>query len=85
MKATAFSNQALIEIDGLSEHLTSITGTYGNYAGMVVITSLSFITNLTTYGPFGTATGTSFSIPIEGLVVIGFQGRGGHYLDATWT
>eukprot|EP00258_Populus_trichocarpa_P028898 XP_024444917.1 mannose/glucose-specific lectin isoform X4 [Populus trichocarpa] len=71
-----------IEIDGLSEHLTSITGTYGNYAGIVVITSLSFITNLTTHGPFGTATGTSFSVPIEGSVVIGFHGRGGHYLDA---
>ena len=47
-----------------------------------MITSLSFITNLTTYGPFGTATGTSFSIPIEGSVVIGFHGRGGYFLDA---
>lgn len=47
-----------------------------------MITSLSFITNLTTHGPFGTATGTSFSVPIEGSVVIGFHGRGGHYLDA---
>jgi hypothetical protein len=47
-----------------------------------VITSLSFITNLTTYGPFGTATGTSFSVPIEGSVVIGFHGRGGGYIDA---
>nr|TKS04651.1 mannose/glucose-specific lectin-like isoform X2 [Populus alba] len=71
-----------IEIDGLSEYLKSITGTYGDYAGMVVITSLSFITNLTTRGPFGTATGTSFSVPIEGSVVIGFHGRGGYYLDA---
>ncbi|XP_011015046.1 PREDICTED: mannose/glucose-specific lectin-like isoform X3 [Populus euphratica] len=71
-----------IEIDGHSEHLTSITGTYGDYAGMVVITSLAFQTNLTTYGPFGNATGTSFSIPIEGSVVTGFHGRGGHYLDA---
>ncbi|XVE79531.1 hypothetical protein DITRI_Ditri14bG0066200 [Diplodiscus trichospermus] len=71
-----------IEIDGHLEHLTSITGTYGNYNGLVVITSLSFKTNLTAYGPFGTATGTSFSIPIEGSVVIGFHGRGGYYLDA---
>ncbi|XXG89101.1 hypothetical protein AAC387_Pa12g1183 [Persea americana] len=71
-----------IEIDGHSERLTSITGTYGNFSGLVVITSLSFITNLTTYGPFGAATGTSFSIPIEGSVVIGFHGRGGFYLDA---
>ncbi|KAG5226540.1 Mannose/glucose-specific lectin [Salix suchowensis] len=73
-----------IEIDGLSEHLTSITGTYGVYVGMehMLITSLAFQTNLTTYGPFGTATGTSFSIPIEGSVMIGFHGRGGYYLDA---
>ncbi|XVF82064.1 hypothetical protein PTKIN_Ptkin16aG0013500 [Pterospermum kingtungense] len=71
-----------IEIDGQSEHLTSITGTYGNYNGLVVIRSLSFKTNLTTYGPFGTVTGTSFSIPIEGSVVIGFHGRAGYYLDA---
>ncbi|KAM7473130.1 hypothetical protein LguiB_020373 [Lonicera macranthoides] len=71
-----------IVIDGHLEHLTSITGTYGNYDGRVVIGSLSFKTNLTTYGPFGTATDTSFSIPIEGSVVIGFHGRGGYYLDA---
>ncbi|KAM7473148.1 hypothetical protein LguiB_020391 [Lonicera macranthoides] len=71
-----------IEIDGYLEHLSSIIGTYGNYDGRVVIGSLSFITNLTTYGPFGTATGTSFSIPIEGSVVIGFHGRGDYYLDA---
>ncbi|KAM7519184.1 hypothetical protein LguiB_018146 [Lonicera macranthoides] len=69
-----------IVIDGHLKHLTSITGTYGDYNGLLVITSLSFKTNLTTYGPFGTATDTSFSIPIEGSVVIGFHGRGGCYL-----
>ncbi|GLT96551.1 hypothetical protein SLE2022_141640 [Rubroshorea leprosula] len=73
-----------IEIDGPLEHLTSITGTYGNYNGLTVITSLSFVTNLTTQGPFGTATGTSFSMPMpmEGYLVNGFHGRGGYYLDA---
>ncbi|GLT45977.1 hypothetical protein SLA2020_197700 [Shorea laevis] len=73
-----------IEIDGPLEHLTSITGTYGNYNGLTVITSLSFVTNLTTHGPFGTATGTSFSMPMpmEGYLVNGFHGRGGYYLDA---
>ncbi|XVF79052.1 hypothetical protein PTKIN_Ptkin14bG0188800 [Pterospermum kingtungense] len=80
--ADDIGEERTIEIDGHLEHLTSITGTYGNYNGLVVITSLSFKTNLTTYGPFGTATGTSFSIPIEGSVVIGFHGRGGYYLDA---
>ena len=71
-----------MEIDGNLEHLTSISGTYGNYKGFQVITSLSFITNLTTHGPFGTASGTSFSIPIHGSLVTGFHGRGGYYLDA---
>ena len=47
-----------------------------------MITSLSFITNLTTYGPFGTAPGETFSIPIADSAVVGFHGRSGYYLDA---
>ncbi|GAV61504.1 Jacalin domain-containing protein [Cephalotus follicularis] len=70
------------EIKWPSEYLTSITGSYGTYAGMLVITSLSFETNLTTHGPFGTLSGTSFSIPMEGSVVVGFHGTSGHYLDS---
>jgi hypothetical protein len=64
--------------------LKSISGTYGSYKGFLVITSLSFITNLTTYGPFGTATGETetFSIPIADSAVVGFHGRCGYYLDA---
>ncbi|GAV83453.1 Jacalin domain-containing protein, partial [Cephalotus follicularis] len=65
-----------------SEYLTSITGSYGTYAGLLVITSLSFETNLTTHGPFGSLSGTSFSIPMEGSVVVGFHGTSGHYLDS---
>ncbi|XP_028792466.1 mannose/glucose-specific lectin-like [Neltuma alba] len=71
-----------IQIDGHLEHLISISGTYGDYCGLEVITSLSFITNLTTHGPFGTARGTCFSIPIQGCLVIGVHGRAGYYLDA---
>lgn len=63
--------------------MTSISGTYGNYRGLTVITSLSFITNLnTTYGPFGKATGTAFSNPIQGGVVVGFHGKSGYYIDS---
>ncbi|XP_028771953.1 mannose/glucose-specific lectin-like [Neltuma alba] len=73
----------IITIDGSSEYLTSISGTYGTHKVKTpVITSLSFVTNLTTYGPFGTVKGTSFSIPIEGSFVNGFHGRHGYYLDA---
>lgn len=46
-----------------------------------MITSLSFITNQTTYGPFGTAFGESFSISVAHGVVVGFHGRCGYYLD----
>ncbi|KAI9071821.1 hypothetical protein K1719_046215 [Acacia pycnantha] len=71
-----------VTINGPSEHLKSISGTYGEYKRHQVITSLSFITNLDTYGPFGTASGTSFTIPIQGSLVIGFYGRAGYYLDS---
>ncbi|KAG6742365.1 hypothetical protein POTOM_053236 [Populus tomentosa] len=71
-----------IEIQWPSEHLKSISGTYGKYEGQLVITSLSFITNLTTYGPFGTAPGETFSIPIADSAVVGFHGRCASYLDA---
>ncbi|XP_054804790.1 mannose/glucose-specific lectin-like isoform X2 [Prosopis cineraria] len=72
-----------IEINGPSEYLTDIAGTYGYYKDHMVITSLSFTTNITTYGPFGTASGTSFSsMPAQGGVVAGFHGRDGYYIDA---
>ncbi|KAK4279978.1 hypothetical protein QN277_011666 [Acacia crassicarpa] len=71
-----------VTINGPSELLKSISGTYGKYKGHKVIRSLSFITNLNTYGPFGTASGASFTIPIQGSLVIGFYGRAGYYLDS---
>ncbi|XP_062114665.1 jacalin-related lectin 4-like [Humulus lupulus] len=77
-----FGVEKIIEFDGLSEFLTSISGTYGNHRGLTVITSLSFITNLNTYGPFGKATGTAFSNPIQGGVVVGFHGKSGYYIDS---
>ncbi|XP_062076287.1 mannose/glucose-specific lectin-like [Humulus lupulus] len=74
--------EKIIEFDGRSEFLTSISGTYGIYRGLTVITSLSFITNLNTYGPFGKATGTAFSNPIQDGVVVGFHGKSGYYIDS---
>ncbi|KAK4279976.1 hypothetical protein QN277_011664 [Acacia crassicarpa] len=71
-----------VKINGPSEYLTSISGTYGEYGGHQVIRSLSFITNLNTLGPLGTASGASFTIPIQGSLVIGFYGRAGHVLDS---
>lgn len=66
------------------EYLTSISGSYGSFysGGPVVITSLCFDTNRTKYGPFGSNSGTSFSIGMEGGAIVGFHGRAGHWLDA---
>ncbi|KAF4380957.1 hypothetical protein F8388_011879 [Cannabis sativa] len=57
-------------------------GTYGEYRKMTVITSISFITNLKTYGPFGGETGTAFSLPIQGGVIVGFHGKSGDFIDS---
>ncbi|KAK7843604.1 agglutinin [Quercus suber] len=43
----------------------------------IVIRSLSFKTNRTEYGPYGTVTGQPFSHRMEGGVIVGFHGRAG--------
>ncbi|KAH7850537.1 hypothetical protein Vadar_034572 [Vaccinium darrowii] len=67
---------------GPVEQLTAISLTLGEFAGQSVISSLSFHTNLNKYGPFGSKSGKSISIPIEGGVIFGFHGRAGRYLNA---
>ncbi|KAM6549840.1 hypothetical protein CsatB_021516 [Cannabis sativa] len=76
--------EAIIEFDGRSEFLTSISGTNGSYVNYAsVITSLLFETNLNTYGPFGREIGTTFSLPImRGAVVVGFHGKSNIYIDS---
>ncbi|KAF4379650.1 hypothetical protein F8388_023667 [Cannabis sativa] len=71
-----------IEFDGREEYLTSISGTYGKYLHFKLITSISFITNLKTYGPFGGETGTAFSLSIQDGVVVGFHGKSGDFVDS---
>ncbi|KAM6576289.1 hypothetical protein CsatB_028126 [Cannabis sativa] len=73
-----------IDINEASEFLTSISGTYDIYYGMMVITSLSFITNLKKiHGPFGSETGTTFSHPIQGTgTIVGFHGKSGCFIDS---
>ncbi|KAM6573440.1 hypothetical protein CsatA_017520 [Cannabis sativa] len=76
--------ETIIEFDGRSEFLTSISGTNGSYVNYAsVITSLLFETNLNTYGPFGREIGTTFSLPImRGAVVVGFHGKSNIYIDS---
>ncbi|CAH1424393.1 unnamed protein product [Lactuca virosa] len=64
------------------EHFIGITGTVGVYEGYTVITSLSFLTNKTNYGPYGTNQGTSFSLSVAKGRFGGFSGNYGAYIDS---
>ncbi|XP_071722609.1 mannose/glucose-specific lectin-like [Rutidosis leptorrhynchoides] len=70
----------------LDEEIIGINGTVGvstgEYAGYTIISSLSFITNKTTHGPFGQTTGTPFRVPWKQGSFAGFYGRAGYYIDA---
>ncbi|KAF3962766.1 hypothetical protein CMV_012761 [Castanea mollissima] len=71
-----------ILLDWPREYLTSITGTIGNVRNYTVIKSLRFYSNRTKYGPYGDERGESFSFPMEGGIIVGFNGRSGALLDA---
>ncbi|KAA8518148.1 hypothetical protein F0562_015622 [Nyssa sinensis] len=73
-----------VDIDSPLEYLTGISGTYGSFKlfGPMAITSLEFQTNLTKYGPFGNQSGSIFSLPMEGGVIVGFHGRARQFLEA---
>ncbi|XP_072988750.1 protein GOS9-like [Typha latifolia] len=64
------------------EFLISISGYYGTFQDYYVVRSLTFGTNLSTYGPYGEQEGTTFSIPLEDGKIGGFFGRSGGFLDA---
>lgn len=64
------------------EFLTSIAGYYGNFGDLYVVRSLTFGTNVSTYGPYGAEEGTAFSVPVEDGKITGFFGRSGALLDA---
>lgn len=50
--------------------------------GSPVIRSLTFKSNLRTLGPFGVEEGTPFSLPTDGGMIVGFNGKSGWYLDS---
>lgn len=49
---------------------------------MTIISSLTFVTTLHQYGPYGQEEGTQFFVPKGTGWINGFQGRSGRYLDA---
>lgn len=64
--------------------MKGISGTVGLYRSCKkVVASLTFVTNVKTYGPFGLGDGTPFTVPVEGNhSVVGFFARSKTYLDA---
>lgn len=73
-----------VKLDYPDEFLTSIHGHYGSLYewGPVFVRSLTFESNMRTYGPFGVEQGTYFSFPMTGGKIVGFHGKCGWYLDA---
>ncbi|KAF8012320.1 hypothetical protein BT93_I0457 [Corymbia citriodora subsp. variegata] len=71
-----------INLDWLSEYLTSLSGYITSDLGSTVINSLTFQSNKRTYGPFGTEKGRYFSFPATGGKIIGFYGSSGTYLES---
>ncbi|XBI60410.1 hypothetical protein VPH35_041344 [Triticum aestivum] len=67
-----------------SEFLKEVPGTVGSYdpgAPLNVISSLTLVTSVCTYGPFGQANGTPFSMAAPtNSSIVGFFGRAGCYI-----
>ncbi|KAG8377792.1 hypothetical protein BUALT_Bualt08G0070500 [Buddleja alternifolia] len=76
------TRNASVDIDFPSDFLTGISGTYGLHGGFVIVKSLRFYTKLNEYGPFGSESGTPFSIRRKGCRIIGIHGRHGGYIDS---
>ena len=73
---------------GESEVVTQVSGTVGSFDGIAaVVTSIKFVTNLGSYGPWGEEKGAPFAVAVQpgsggGGGVVGFFVRSGIYLDA---
>ncbi|KAI3771159.1 hypothetical protein L6452_02317 [Arctium lappa] len=63
------------------EEINAISGTVGVSGGYTIISSLSFITNKKTHGPYGRETGTPFRVPWDKGTFVGFYGLAGYYID----
>ncbi|CAO2144161.1 unnamed protein product [Urochloa humidicola] len=69
---------------GPSEFVKEVSGTYGPFPPLPnIITSLTLVTNLSSYGPFGQPAGTTFHTRVDRTgTIVGFFGRSGTYLNA---
>ena len=64
------------------EIVKEVSGTSGTFGGDTVVTSLTFVTNVRTYGPFGKPNGTAFSVPLTDTNIVGFFVRAGRLVNA---
>ncbi|XP_010533571.1 PREDICTED: jacalin-related lectin 3 isoform X2 [Tarenaya hassleriana] len=73
-----------VKLEYPDEYLTSVHGTYGSFDvwGTLCVRSLTFESNRRKYGPFGSESGTYFSLPKSEAKIVGFHGKTGWYLDA---
>nr|TKW01665.1 hypothetical protein SEVIR_8G194800v2 [Setaria viridis] len=69
---------------GPSDFLIGVSGSIGSFNGLKkVITSLTFVTNARSYGPFGRARGRPFHIQVQSDgCIVGFFGHSRRYLEA---
>uniref|UniRef100_A0ACD5TSB2 Uncharacterized protein n=1 Tax=Avena sativa TaxID=4498 RepID=A0ACD5TSB2_AVESA len=67
------------------EYITCVKGHIGYYNDWFVVRSLTFVTNLRTFGRYGEAEGAPFQLPAAGGRIVGFHGRSGNLLDALGT
>ncbi|KAI3790623.1 hypothetical protein L2E82_03808 [Cichorium intybus] len=69
-----------------NEEIHAIDGTVGvsrgDDPGNIVISSISFMTNKKTHGPFGDARGTPFTVSWDDCSFVGFYGLCGWYIDS---
>ncbi|TXG52227.1 hypothetical protein EZV62_021396 [Acer yangbiense] len=75
------NKEKVIKLDWPREYLTSISWTCETFRGFYVIQSLCFETNKNKYGPFGPTTGIFGKFSMDGVVIVGFHGYHGIYLD----
>ena len=69
---------------GHSEVVKEIYGATGDYGGHTVVTSLTIVTNVKTYGPYGkqSAGHTTFHIAApNNHIIVGLYGRVGDVVD----
>ncbi|CAI9264086.1 unnamed protein product [Lactuca saligna] len=65
-----------------NEYLIGISGRVGSFGDHTVITSVTFRTNIRTYGEYGTNPGTDFSFGVTRGKFSGFYGKCGSVVDS---